>query len=521
MSITSSLIETFQRLAFTTEGDRQGILCGRTTAEETVVLSSSAVAEFRLKEMCISMADAHDPIIGYYRIREGDSLELTASEVELGSTLFAEPGFVILLIERRRGCPAAKFFCLSHGESPNLPLLEFPLDPAALSQRQAPGEIAASEKAVVLATPVPLPPVSVSSTPAPSIPVEAGPGRWRMSRVSILAVLMAVALASLSAALFINRPRNPVVKESAGGKPLPEAGKPLRVERQGDDLKIMWDLNSPAVSDATAGVLDIDDGGIKRQIPMTTGQVRFGSVLYSPVSAQISVQMTTLKASERTSQGSVMVLLNKPPQPQTGGDHEKPEIPFEVKSEQPMPMPARAFVPPAVKSETKAPVITAEPPAIQANPERFAMPPLPGVLVAPPAPLASPESVPAKPVEEAKRVESPAALPTVTTPRNEKAEPRIEDYVAPVLVSQSGLRIPPELPRILAPVAIRVRVDVNQAGQVTHADAIPEKGVHALLLQAATDAAKKCRFQPARRGQSAVSSTVTIVFHVGGQGAAK
>ena len=59
---------------------------------------------------------------------------------------------------------------------------------------------------------------------------------------------------------------------------------PLRAERQGDDLKISWDLNSPAIATATSGVLDIDDGGTPRRILMTADQVRFGSVLYSPAS---------------------------------------------------------------------------------------------------------------------------------------------------------------------------------------------------------------------------------------------
>jgi TonB family protein len=71
------------------------------------------------------------------------------------------------------------------------------------------------------------------------------------------------------------------------------------------------------------------------------------------------------------------------------------------------------------------------------------------------------------------------------------------------------------LPILTRSVAVSVRVDVNEAGRVTRAEAIPEKGVHALLLRAASDAARLCRFQPARRGQTPVASTVTIVFHIG------
>jgi hypothetical protein len=73
------------------------------------------------------------------------------------------------------------------------------------------------------------------------------------------------------------------------------------------------------------------------------------------------------------------------------------------------------------------------------------------------------------------------------------------------------------LPQIFKPVAIRVRVDLNEAGRVTRAEAVPEKGIHTLLLQAAVDAAWKCTFQPARQGQKPVPSSLVVVFHLGPQ----
>lgn len=539
VSVPIPLIEAFEKIVSTTDGDRQGVVFGQAGGAETVVSGSCAMTAFGLKEMCVALADARDRVVGYYRIREGNSLELTADEVDLGSALFAEPGCVILLIERRAECPKANFFFFENGAFLNVPLLEFPLDSAALTRNQAPPRIITDESAVAPDTPGLVPRDSGSRAPSRPTSAERTLGRRRVNLLSVLAIVILLALVSLSAALFINRPRNPAVKEEAASRPVPAAGTPLRVERQGDDLKIMWDLNSPAVSAATSGVLDIDDGGKKRQIPMTSDQVRFGSVLYSPGSAQISVRMTTLKANQSTSEAAALVLLNKPPQPQpgavqragatpiataslskppqpgAGAGKEDSNSPFEVKTVQQVP--TRAFVPPPpIKSEMEPPAISGEPPALQANPDRFVQPsPLTAASVAPPAALASSPIAPAKPVGEQRRLESVSPPAAAGAPRGGSAG-QVEEYVAPVLITQGGLRMPPELPRMVEPVAIAVRVDVNETGRVTRAEAIAGKGLHALLLQAATDAAKKCRFQPARQGQHPVSSSVTIVFHVGG-----
>jgi TonB family protein len=62
------------------------------------------------------------------------------------------------------------------------------------------------------------------------------------------------------------------------------------------------------------------------------------------------------------------------------------------------------------------------------------------------------------------------------------------------------------------PVSVSVEVNVDQRGRVTSARAIPERGIHSLMLSAAADAARTCRFQPARQGPNAVPSKVTIRF---------
>ncbi len=568
VSVHISLIETLQEIVRNEGGDLQGILCGQPSAAGPVVGSSHALTVFGMEEMGRAIAEAHDPVVGYYRIREGSSLLLTADEIDLAETLFARPGSVILLVERRAGCPMANFFFVEHGAFLNYPLLEFPLDAAMLTEREATRVRRTDEEAVVPAAPGLPPPDSGSGSPPPAANRKSGSARRPATLLWKFAMVISVAIASFSVALFIYRPHKRIDNEGAAGSTLLAARTSLRAERQGEDLKIMWDLNSPAVAGATSGLLDINDGGTTRRILMTADQVRFGSLLYSPASEQISVRLTTLKDDQSTEQESVLVLLSRPPQPQAQPQSGKgqqspgqqiPRIPFEVKTE-PLP-PTRAFVPPAGNREMKPPVQLEDPPAIRASPERVdplaplslgsvspppaidaprtepakatvqASPeradpqaPLPPGSVSPPA-IVAPRTEPAKPAIQAspEHGDPPASQlpgsvspPANAAPRSELAKPLEEGYVAPVLISQEGVRTPPELVPILRrPVAVSVRVDVNEAGRVTRAEAIAEKGIHALLLRAATDAARRCRFQPARRGQSPVSSTVTIVFHIG------
>jgi hypothetical protein len=574
VSIHISLIDALQEIVRNEGGDRQGMLYGQPGESGTVVAGSHALAVFGMEEMRTAVAEAHGPVVGYYRIRDGNSLELSPEEINLAETLFSSPGSVILLVERRVGCPEANFFFLEHGTFMNFPLLEFPLDSRMLTEREAQRVRRIDSEAVVPYAPEVAPAGSGDNEPASAKRPSA---RWGM-----IAIVLLVAAASFSAALFLYRPHNRVSNEGATRTAAPEVRASLRAERQGDDVKILWDLNSPAVAGATSGILDIDDGGTPRRILMTADQVRFGSVLYSPVSEQISVRLTMLKDDQSTAQESVLVLLQRPPQPPPAGNGQpRPRVPFEVKTQRlpssraagsreeargstehkalppfqptqervdpaaptpvvsaapsaaiaaprnepvkPTTQPTSEHVDPAVQTVASAsppPVVTAprsEPvkPTTQPNPAHVESP---TVVSASVPPAAAPRSEPVKPTTQTTplRVDSPAPQPPATAARrNEPVKPREEDYVAPVLIDQQGVRTPRELlPILTRSVTVNVRVEVDAAGRVTHAEAIPEKGIHSLLLSAAQDAARRCRFRPARRGQSPVSSTVTMVFHI-------
>lgn len=543
VSIAISLVESFQAIISTTAGDHQGILYGGMTPGQTIVLAGQEVAAFDSKEMCIAMSRSHDPVVGCYRIREGKSLALTTAELDLASTLFANAGSVVLLIERRPGRAAANFFFLSEGTFLNIPLLEFPVDAARLRRRthqlknleevapqQGPAQETAPQGQSPAALPAAKPDASAGASALPQEPSEERKqARRRGNSISILAILVCLALFALSAVLYVNRLPKPAAGEVTLNRTSTGAATALRAERQGEDLKIIWDLSSAGVAGATAGVLDIDDGGARQQIRMTADQVRFGSVLYTPVSAQVSVQLTMLRDNQNIGQGAVLVLLNKPPQAPVGPGQQK--VPFEVKAERQIPVqakaeptdsgeitapvertPLRSFVPPPTKSQAGElqPADAAAPPVLNTRPApSLALTGLPAVQLPPPGP---PRSAPSNAAEEARR---PNAAPAAANPAGTgQAKTKADDYVSPVMTFQAGVRMPSELPRTLKPIAVTVVVDLDPSGRVTHAEPVAESGIHKLLLQAATDAAWKCRFQPARNGPHPVSSRVTLVFHV-------
>ena len=533
VNIQFSLIASLQRIVRNEDGDRQGILFGAPGHSGTVVESSQSVAVFGADEMRRAIAAASERVVGYYRIRQASAMELTPDELDLAETLFAEPGSVILLIGRRAGNPAANFFFFEHGSYLNIPLLEFVLDVATLTGSETQRARRSDEKSVVPIAPA-LPPQDFRpSLPPPAVSAKPASARRPSILLWLLAMLVSAAIASVSVALFLTRtPRNPVInKEPAPSAPLAPRMS-LRAERQGNDLKVMWDLNSPPVAAATSAILDIKDGATTRRMLMTTDQVRFGSLLYSPQSDQISVRLTTLKDDQSTAHESVLVILSKPAAPPSAGGQPIPAAPFEVKTQRPAqdqsfpPVPAdvktelagptRPFVAPVGDRQPNPAVQLEEPPTIGTNLARAGTPAvLPPRSPSPPPPvvIAPNQTGAGGPASSAKGAGSSAAN---STPGTGPSKPAATGYEDPVLISQAGARTPPELATFLQrPVAVRVRVDINDAGRVTHVEGIPDKGVHVLLLRAATDAAWRCRFRPARQGQTPVASSVTIVFHFG------
>src|SRR6185436_11812566 len=74
----------------------------------------------------------------------------------------------------------------------------------------------------------------------------------------------------------------------------------LRVHTQGEDLRITWNRNAPALQDGKAtGRLTIVDGSFPpREIPLALDDLRStGSIVYSPLSKNVQIGLEITGAS--------------------------------------------------------------------------------------------------------------------------------------------------------------------------------------------------------------------------------
>lgn len=82
----------------------------------------------------------------------------------------------------------------------------------------------------------------------------------------------------------------------------------LRVESQGDRLLLSWNRRNTAVASASDGMLQIFDGTLHREVKLDGGQVADGSVLYKPLSQDVTFRLEVHGAEQSSAMGSIRVL---------------------------------------------------------------------------------------------------------------------------------------------------------------------------------------------------------------------
>jgi protein TonB len=272
----------------------------------------------------------------------------------------------------------------------------------------------------------------------------------------------------------------------------------LHAERQSGDLKLTWNREAAVISNATSAVLSIEDGDSHRTIPLQANQVRAGSILYTPVSDQVQMELAVSTPADHVTE-SVLVLLPKTGPPQTLAARPPVHTP-----PPPAPAPAPAsesasrfqqakqFIPPPEPSRGPSPAISlSEPPAVASasSAPPVSMPLWSHPLVAPP-PIV-------KPAPQAPRP-APVVEPT---------------YYQPETVSQVRPNFPLALKNIIVkPTAVEVVVAIDETGKVVKANVKPQLGLNPLLISASASAAKQWRFRPARQGNQPVASEMLLRF---------
>jgi hypothetical protein len=464
----------------------QGILFGKTIEGGTQVLDFQPAAGSIPERVAANNHDGSQRlVVGYYRSETSDSLRLNDSDLALARTCFAQPYHVFLIIQLTGiGPPNASFFFHdSNGKMAEFSLMEFPFEPSLLAGEEddrlkRSQESAARRSAAILPAGDPRPRPDWIS-------------RVAFGLLLLLALLGGAGISANSRSLQawwsrtrstrVNPPRPvPVVSALAIG---------LHAKREHADVEITWNRESPVITAATSGFLSIQDGGSRRDIALDIDRLRNSSIVYSPASDQVSLQLSVTTPVSTLSE-SIMLLLpdngsrnsNASPAPKKSGSRT-----------------LKRFTPPTTIATTSEPVMASLP-----------------LLMPVPGTAADQDSIPIL-----------ITQPTLFPPPGKTASAPLSGAQANI-AAKSGFyraaeplrRIVPRLaPQLLAmltkPITIEARITVDKTGRVAHAEALPHAGVNKLVLEQVVTAARSWIFKPALRGDDPVSSEFVLQFYFG------
>jgi hypothetical protein len=279
VSVDLTVIGALQHCVSALSGPQQGLLMGRRRNGVTYIDACQPLPAFDTEVFTDAIETARRPIVGYYRIRDGRAFILEYPEIEMAKALFAEPGSVVLLVERRESGPAEGAFSFWRGPAfvSNLPH-QFPIDAEKLPKTSPPPET------------------------APALPVEGEHHamhalRWQAGAVGVVAAgLLLVLLLPL---VWVRNqhpvePGEPAGPDGPTSAALPAAKSAPIAEPQGD-LEISWDTQK--TTGATGGLLRIVDGTSRRHIPLAPEQLRQGSAVYPVAAGPVSVELKALQAN--------------------------------------------------------------------------------------------------------------------------------------------------------------------------------------------------------------------------------
>lgn len=346
---------------------------------------------------------------------------------------------------------------------------------------------------------------SFERMPMAAAPVEA-PGR--SSNLKWVIVALVVILAAGAGYYFLRVKGAP----AAVATKVADTSLGLKVETNAGQLLLSWNRNAPLIATATRATLSIMDGDHKEDVDLDLGSLRSGSIVYSPMTSDVSFRLEVADAKNGGSQAeTVRRLVGRP----------SPTVAATNPTTQPQPAPAKANTPeraaaapsPVTPTRTAATpppapqvaastAVTAAPPrentlaARLSAPEPQQIPAPPSIDTssnalsgrAPGAPLtAAPAPAPAQPAAQAPRQNSSAS--------QQSAPLKVGGVTQEARVIK---RVPASYPALARQMRItgivRVHATVGKNGRIKKANAISG---HSMLRQAAVDAVMKWLYSPA------------------------
>jgi len=428
-------------------------------------------------------------VLGFYRAHIGDGLGLREEDVAVAQAHFYDPANVFLLVKPSvDGTASAGFFFWDNGRiDSEFSFLEFPFDTRQLAGLRAtpvshalvPVESMPEPSAVdfaPLAIPRELPPPFESPPPAPQ-----RPSKFNFWRAGLFALLMIVVGAAGYQGYLAWAPHQ---SSSAASQASDAPALSLQVERKGADLRVNWNRTSPAILQATEGVLGIRDGDAQQQeLHLDAEQLHSGSVTYTPASGNVKFRLeVTGTGNSKTSETVLALMAARPASPAstplpTGGPSPQPDAAAATSSG-----PSKDFGEPLrvtmLDSPAKSPEST--------------------------VPAASQPNTPVTPQPNLPVASQPNPVPTNTSVL----------YLPPRATRQVQPALPYVVRRLIAAqVEVSVKVWISKTGNVLKAEALPtSQPVSSSLISAAQRAALRWRFAPAVRGTETVPSELILKF---------
>ena len=444
---------------------------------------------------------------GYYRVILEGKPELTDADTPITALLSEHPNLVVLLIDGV-SCPAMASFRHWH-QGALTGQQEFPLNAALLSEieRDQLNAIAAPSNKNRLKQLTRAIPEGVQAAPKP---VPARYVTWTLVIVSVTFAATAIFLRRTKLTETVSRYTAP--RSSAAAQP----SLGFRTERSGKDLFFTWDRNSPAIANATFGMITVTSGSDRRKIVLTLEELRTGKVFYSPTADQTDVELSVVRSDRTLVRESLIIVLQpadfagpssvptvpeRDPLPELlAGDAQLTTSNPPVTETQPRPpVPRRIFVAPQRRKEATTPVVEELAPKLDAQ-----LPAAPtfGQLA---RPVEVARSAAAAPVPVA--VSLPETLPAITKTASSASVYR------PAEVIEKSRALLPKLfaPFFANPAYVDVSLTVEADGSVSNATLLTPH-LNPALAKAALDSSRQWRFRAAREGDQPVSSQVVIRF---------
>ena len=498
----------------------EGLLFGRTVDGATEISDFQPASGRSISDLIASLPAESGKrlLVGYYRTEPGPVLRLHENDLALAKSFFPKPYQVFLVIQPNSFAPpnAAFFFHDGSQRMAEYALMEFPFDASMLATEEQ-NRIKRHQQAT--STPAVVPPPAPEESPVRQKSAGLKIAAWLAALVILAAAALFTAVPSLRQQ-FLAAISRPAPATSGTAAPQPSLG--LHARRQDRDLELTWNRESAWVAAATSAVISIDDGASRRQIPLDPSGLRNGSILYSPSTDQVLIQLS-VTAPTGTAAESVRVILAQSEAPRVYSvSSTVPKNPPAPPETVPLAQASKPFSapPPSPASSPAAPSLN-DPPALRTNPNAAAAAPVVDILrtpaIAPPPPPAQtrvqPQAQPQSPSQPQTLPQAPPSTPTPAQPEpSAPATPANVTYHPPVPTRQVGPSFPAELRSVtLKPEVVEVRVTIDKTGRVVKAEALTQN-VHRFFIDEAIHAARLWRFQPAQRGEEAVQSESILHF---------